>query len=73
MVGTIFNILAIIGVVIISIFAFAIPNNPFYIIKGVNYDYPLWLCLIVVGVILYFIILHLIYVFILKIKEYKIR
>lgn len=64
MLKKIFQILAIIGIIIISILAFILPNNPYEIIPAISitsFDKPLWLCIIIGGGSLYLMILYYIY------------
>ena len=64
MLKTIFQILAIIGMIIICIMAFTIPTNPYEIIPAVSmmsFDKPLWFCIIFGGCFLYLMILWSIY------------
>lgn len=61
---TIFIILAIVGVTIISILAFTIPNDPFEIIPSVSalgFDKPLWLAIIIGFSFIYLLLLWYIY------------
>lgn len=65
MLEKIFKILGVIGFVVICILSFIIPSNPLdIVVKGVNYDYPMFLCIIVFGGLLYSIILYGIYLLI---------
>lgn len=60
----IFQLLAIIGVVIISILSFTIPSNPNEILPALtpfSFDKPIWLCYVVGGNFLYLIVLYTIY------------
>ena len=61
MLENIFKILGIIGFIAICVMAFTIPSNPFETIKGVNYYYPIFLCIIMGGGILYLLILYGVY------------
>lgn len=62
MLEKIFKILGVIGFVVICILSFIIPSNPLdIVVKGVNYDYPLFLCIIMWGGLLYLIVLYGIY------------
>lgn len=64
MLKTIFQILAIVGMIIICIIAFTIPTNPYEIIPAVSmmsFDKPLWFCIIFGGCFLYLMILWSIY------------
>lgn len=59
-----FYALAIIGVLIISICAFVIPENPYEIIKSltsVTFDKPLWLNIIIGVSFMYLVVLYFIY------------
>ena len=60
----IFYILGIIGIVIILILSFIIPNDPFMIIPGFtsfSFDKPLWLCISISVSFFYLMILYYIY------------
>ena len=60
----IFEVLGIVGVIVISILAFIIPSDPFKIIPSYTlygFDKPLWLAIIIVGVFFYLVILVSIY------------
>lgn len=60
----IFEVLGVVGVVIISILAFTIPKDPYIIIPSYTlygFDKPLWLAIIIVGVFFYLIGLVSIY------------
>lgn len=64
MLKTIFQIMAIVGVIIFSILAFTLPQNPYEIIPAMTpmtFDKPLWLCYMVGGSFIYLIILYIIY------------
>ena len=64
MIKTKFQILAIVGMIIICIIAFTIPTNPYEIIPAVSmmsFDKPLWFCIIFGGGFLYLMILWSIY------------
>lgn len=62
MLEKIFKILGVIGFVVICILSFIIPSNPLdIVVKGINYDYPLFLCIIMWGGLLYLIVLYGIY------------
>lgn len=64
MLKTIFQILAIVGMVIICIIAFTILTNPYEIIPAISmmsFDKPLWFCIIFGGCFLYLMILWSIY------------
>ena len=64
MLKTIFQILAIVGMIIICIIAFTIPTNPYEIIPAISmmsFDEPLWFCIIFVGCFVYLMILWSIY------------
>lgn len=65
----IFNIIGIIGIIIICILSFIIPENPYIIIPAISvngFDKPLWFCLIVIFSFLYSIILYFLYTIIRK-------
>lgn len=60
----IFNILSILGLIIIIILSFIIPSNPNQIIKSytmITIDRPLWLNLIIIFTFFYLIILYHLY------------
>ena len=60
----IFNILSLLGYIIIIILSFILPNNPNEIIKSytlITFDRPLWLNLIIIFTFFYSIILYQIY------------
>ncbi len=60
----IFRLLAIVGVVFISVLSFVVPKDPFEIIPAMtvmSFDKPLWLCIMVGGSFVYLIILYSIY------------
>lgn len=60
----IFQILAIIGIIVICIMAFTIPKDPYKIIPAITYisfDKPLWFCIILSGGFIYLITLYYIY------------
>lgn len=64
MLKTIFQILAIVGVIIICIIAFTIPTNPYEIIPAISmmgFDKPLWFAIIFGGGFMYLLILLGIY------------
>ncbi len=64
MLKTKFQIIAIVGVIIISILSFTIPQNPYEIIPAItpmSFDKPLWFALIVSCGILYLSLLWYIY------------
>ena len=64
MLKTIFQILAIVGMIIICIMAFTIRTEPYEIIPAVSmmsFDKPLWFCIIFGGGFLYLMILWSIY------------
>ena len=64
MLKRIFQIIALLGFVVICIIAFTIPNHSYEIIPTISitsFDKPLWLCIIIGGGSLYFIILYYIY------------
>lgn len=60
----IFRLLAIVGVVFISVLSFVVPKDPFEIIPAMtvmSFDKPLWLCIMIGGSFVYLIILYNIY------------
>ena len=64
MLKTIFQILAIVGMIIICIIAFTIPTNPYEIIPAVSmmsFDKALWFCIVFGGGFLYFLIIMALY------------
>ena len=64
MLKTKFQIIAIVGIIIISILSFTIPQNPYEIIPAItpmSFDKPLWFALIVSCGILYLSLLWYIY------------
>ena len=64
MLKTIFQILAIVGMIIICIMAFTIPTNPYEIIPAVSmmsFDKPLWFCIMFGGGFPYLLVLLVIY------------
>ena len=64
MLKKIFTILAIVGVLLICVLAFVIPNNPNDNIPSMSimgFDKPLWLCIIIGGSFIYLMILLAIY------------
>lgn len=64
MLKRIFQLLGIIGFIVICILAFVIPSNPNEIIPAMtvmSFDKPLWLCIIVGGGFIYLITLYSIY------------
>lgn len=58
-----------IGAIIIMMLCIAFVNNPFEWIKGINYDYPMFLIYSVPIIIVFFIILYVIYRIILKVNK----
>lgn len=67
MMKKIFISFSIIGVFIILILSFIIPNNPFEMLPKIpesTFDKPVWLCILVIGSLIYLIILWSIYDFI---------
>ena len=65
----IFQLLGIIGFIIICILAFTIPSDPYKIIPALtimSFDKPLWFCIIFGGGILYLLILYGIYDYIIN-------
>ena len=70
-----FILLGIIGSIIICIFAFIVPSNPFEIIPAMTHisiDKPLWLDIILVGLFIYWYMLIYSYDFIIE-KSKKAR
>ena len=64
MLKRIFQILGVVGFLIICILAFIIPENPYKIIPAISmmsFDKPLWLCIIIVAGFFYLITLYAIY------------
>lgn len=61
MLEKIFKILDIVGFIAICIMAFIIPNNPFEMIHTLTNSYPYFLCIIVIGSLLYLLLLYVIY------------
>ena len=64
MLKRVFQILGIIGFIVICILAFVIPSNPNQIIPALtvmSFDKPLWLCIIIGGGFIYLITLYSIY------------
>ncbi len=64
MLKSIFQILGIVGFIIICILAFVVPSNPYEIIPALtvmSFDKPLWLCIIVGDGFLYLIVLYALY------------
>ena len=60
----IFNILSLLGLIIIIVLAFIIPNNPNELIKSytmITFDRPLWLNLIIFFNFFYSLILYHLY------------
>ncbi len=60
----IFNIIGIIGIIIICILSFIVPKNPYTIIPAMSingFDKPLWLCLMIIGCFIYSLILSYLY------------
>lgn len=63
MLKRVFQVLAVLGLIVISVLAFVVPSNPNEIIPAMtvmSFDKPLWLC-IIVGGLLYLISLYSIY------------
>ena len=59
-----FIVLAFVGVIVISILGFIIPDNPYEIVPAMtmmSFDKPIWLCYVVVGSFFYLIALYYIY------------
>lgn len=64
MLKRVFQILAILGLVIIGIIAFIVPNNPYEIIPAMtvmSFDKPVWVCIMFGGSFIYLIVLYSIY------------
>lgn len=64
MLKRVFQVLAVLGLIVISVLAFVVPSNPNEIIPAMtvmSFDKPLWLCIIVGGGLLYLISLYSIY------------
>lgn len=64
MLKRVFQILAILGLVIIGIIAFIVPNNPYEIIPAMtvmSFDKPVWFCIMFGGSFIYLIVLYSIY------------
>ena len=64
MLKRVFQILGIIGFIVICILAFVIPSNPNQIIPALtvmSFDKPLWLCIIIGGGFIYLITLYSLY------------
>ena len=64
MLKSIFQILGIVGFIIICILAFVVPSNPYDIIPALtvmSFDKPLWLCIIVGGGFIYLMSLYAVY------------
>ena len=60
MLKRVFQVLAVLGLIVISVLAFVVPSNPNEIIPAMtvmSFDKPLWLCIIVGGGFLYLIII----------------
>lgn len=60
-----FIITGLIGIIIICILSFIIPNNPYEMIPSFTYlsfDKPLWLCITLSGSFIYISLLYEIYV-----------
>ena len=60
----IFRVLAIVGVITISILSFILPKDPYMIMPSytmLGFDKPLWLCYIVGGSFIYLLLLYFIY------------
>lgn len=59
-----FSIIAILGIIVIIILSFIIPNNPYQIIPAytlITLDKPLWLDIVISCSFIYIIILYSIY------------
>lgn len=64
MLKSIFQILGIVGFIIICILAFVVPSNPYEIIPALtvmSFDKPLWLCIIVGVGFIYLMSLYAVY------------
>lgn len=64
MLKRLFQILGIVGFLIICLLAFIMPKNPYEIIPAmtmISFDKPLWLCIIIVAGFFYLITLYAIY------------
>lgn len=64
MLKIIFQVLAIVGVIIISILAFTLPSDPYEIIPAMSvmsFDKPMWACYMFGGSFLYLLVLLGIY------------
>ncbi len=64
MLKRLFQVLAIVGLLIISVLAFVLPTNPSETIPALTvmtFDKPLWLCIIVGGGFIYLIMLYSLY------------
>lgn len=60
----IFRLLAIVGVVFISVLSFVVPKDPFEIIPAMtvmSFDKPVWVCIMFGGSFIYLIVLYIIY------------
>ena len=65
----IFEILGVVGLIVISILAFVIPKDPFKILPAVSvvgFDKPLWLAIIIAGGFIYIVVLASIYDYLIK-------
>ena len=59
-----FIVLAFVGVIVISILGFIIPDNPYEIVPAMtmmSFDKPIWLCYVVGCSFIYLIALYYIY------------
>lgn len=59
-----FYTIGIIGVILICVLAFVLPQDPFEIIPAItmySFDKPLWLCIVISGNFIYLSILYKIY------------
>lgn len=59
-----FQIIGVLGFIIICICAFVIPNDPYEIIPAItimDFDKPLWVCIVFGGGFLYLLSLYSIY------------
>lgn len=64
MLKRVFQVLAVLGLIVISVLAFVVPSNPNEIIPAMtvmSFDKPLWLCIIIGGGFIYLITLYSIY------------
>lgn len=64
MLKILFQVLAVVGVVIISILAFVVPSDPYEIVPALtimSFDKPLWVCYMFGGSFMYLLVLLGIY------------